>query len=136
MTEEQRVSSFDAVAKGLASGTVSRGKALRLMGAALVGGTLAAIPGVALAKPKPGPPGGKPGGGGNGNPGGGNPGGGNGGGGKPVSCAHSLCVTGEALTPDCDPCVSQVCADDAFCCEQEWDALCVQKVTSICGGSC
>jgi hypothetical protein len=43
MTEEQRVSSFDAVAKGLASGTVSRGKAFRLMGAALVGGTLASV---------------------------------------------------------------------------------------------
>lgn len=53
MTEEQRESSFDALAKGMASGTVSRGKALRLMGAALVGGTLAAIPGIALAK---GPP--------------------------------------------------------------------------------
>jgi hypothetical protein len=41
--------SFDELAKGLASGTVSRGKALRLMGAALIGGTLASIPGVALA---------------------------------------------------------------------------------------
>ena len=42
-------SSFDALAKGLANGTVSRGKALRLMGAALVGGALASIPGMAWA---------------------------------------------------------------------------------------
>lgn len=41
--------SFDALAKGLANGTVSRGKALRLMGAALAGGALASIPGVAWA---------------------------------------------------------------------------------------
>jgi hypothetical protein len=33
----------------LASGTLSRRKALRMLGAALVGGTLASVPGVALA---------------------------------------------------------------------------------------
>src|SRR5215212_7943565 len=46
-------SSFDELAVGLSSGTLSRGKALKLLGAALVGGTLASIPGIALAKPKP-----------------------------------------------------------------------------------
>ena len=34
---------FDELARGLADGTLSRGKALRLMGAALVGGTLASL---------------------------------------------------------------------------------------------
>ena len=34
---------FDELATGLASGSISRGKALRLMGAALVGGTLASL---------------------------------------------------------------------------------------------
>jgi hypothetical protein len=34
---------FDELASGLASGSISRGKALRLMGAALVGGTLASL---------------------------------------------------------------------------------------------
>jgi hypothetical protein len=34
---------FDELASGLASGTLSRGKALKLMGAALVGGTLASL---------------------------------------------------------------------------------------------
>jgi hypothetical protein len=41
--------SLDELAKGLASGTVSRGKALRWMGGALVGAALASIPGVAWA---------------------------------------------------------------------------------------
>src|SRR5215207_10704392 len=36
-------SSFDELATGLASGSISRGRALRLMGAALVGGTLASV---------------------------------------------------------------------------------------------
>ena len=49
--------SFDELARGLASGKLSRGKALRLMGAALVGGTLASVPGIALAAPKPRPDG-------------------------------------------------------------------------------
>jgi hypothetical protein len=35
--------SFDELTIGLSSGTLSRGKALRLMGAALVGGTLASL---------------------------------------------------------------------------------------------
>jgi Stigma-specific protein, Stig1 len=51
MARETRESSLDELAKGLASGTVSRGKALRWMGAALIGGALAAVPGVAWAAP-------------------------------------------------------------------------------------
>ena len=52
--------SFDALAKGLANGTVSRGKALRWMGSALVGAALASVPGVAwAAKPAPCPSGNK-----------------------------------------------------------------------------
>jgi hypothetical protein len=44
MTREDRgASSFDELAVGLSSGTLSRGKALKLMGAALVGGTLASL---------------------------------------------------------------------------------------------
>jgi hypothetical protein len=42
---------FDELARALASGSLSRRKALRLMGAALVGGALASIPGNAWAKP-------------------------------------------------------------------------------------
>jgi hypothetical protein len=49
MPEQTRERSFDELAKGLAGGTVSRRKALRLMGAALVGGALASFPGAAWA---------------------------------------------------------------------------------------
>ena len=44
-------SSFDGLAKGLASGNLSRRKALRMLGAAMLGGMLASVPGVALAAP-------------------------------------------------------------------------------------
>jgi len=47
MTDDRRESSFDELAKRLASGEVSRGQALRMMGAALVGGALASVPGIA-----------------------------------------------------------------------------------------
>ena len=50
MNEEHRASSFDELARGLASGSVTRGKALKWMIAALGGGTLASLPGVAWAK--------------------------------------------------------------------------------------
>ena len=50
MTPEARERSFDELARGLASGEVSRSKALRLMGAALVGGALASVPRVAAAQ--------------------------------------------------------------------------------------
>jgi hypothetical protein len=53
MSPEARDHSFDELTRGLASGSISRGKALKLMGAALVGGTLASIPGIAGAAPKP-----------------------------------------------------------------------------------
>jgi hypothetical protein len=41
--------SFDELTRGLASGSISRGRALRLMGAALVGSTLGSLGGVAAA---------------------------------------------------------------------------------------
>jgi hypothetical protein len=42
--------SLDSLARDLANGSISRRKALRLMGGVLLGGTLASIPGVALAQ--------------------------------------------------------------------------------------
>src|SRR5215212_247992 len=45
-------STFDSAARGLADGSVSRGKALRMLAASLFGGVLVAAPaGVALAAP-------------------------------------------------------------------------------------
>ena len=49
MSQQTTNQSLDELAKGLATGTLSRGKALRLMGVALVGGALASIPGIAWA---------------------------------------------------------------------------------------
>jgi len=43
MSPQAREHSFDELARGLASGSISRGRALRLMGAALVGGTLGSL---------------------------------------------------------------------------------------------
>jgi hypothetical protein len=53
MSPEARERSFDELTRGLASGSVTRGKALRLMGAAVVGGALASlgIDGEAAAAP-------------------------------------------------------------------------------------
>jgi hypothetical protein len=49
MTEPTGEHSLDELARGLASGSLSRGKALRWMGGALLGAALAAVPGVARA---------------------------------------------------------------------------------------
>ena len=51
MRQQSTNHSFDELTRGLASGSISRGRALRLMGAALVGGTLTSfgLGGVALA---------------------------------------------------------------------------------------
>jgi hypothetical protein len=43
------ITSFDELAKGLATGTVTRSKVLRWMGSALVGAALASVPGVVWA---------------------------------------------------------------------------------------
>jgi hypothetical protein len=43
MSPQARERSFDELARGLASGSISRRRALRLMGAALLGGALASL---------------------------------------------------------------------------------------------
>ena len=52
MSRETTNHSFDDLARDLASGTISRGKALRLMAAALLGGALSFTPKVAEALPQ------------------------------------------------------------------------------------
>jgi hypothetical protein len=49
MSQQSTNHSFDELARALASGSLSRGKALRLMGGLLVGSALASLPGVAWA---------------------------------------------------------------------------------------
>lgn len=52
------------------------------------------------------------------------------------ACAHDLCVEGAALVEGCDPCVTLVCAEDEFCCNNAWDNLCVGQAVDLCGLDC
>ena len=54
----------------------------------------------------------------------------------PTSCGHSTCVEGGALANTCDPCVSQICAVDSYCCVVGWDATCIWEVRTSCGLEC
>ena len=54
----------------------------------------------------------------------------------PPSCIHGICTTGGALTSGCDPCATQICAADSFCCTNSWDSICVGEVSSVCHQSC
>jgi hypothetical protein len=52
------------------------------------------------------------------------------------ACAHATCVTGTKLFASCDPCVTQICAADPYCCNTSWDSICVGEVASVCGQTC
>jgi hypothetical protein len=57
------------------------------------------------------------------------------------SCAHPLCATGATLTPACDAgsktsCVTAICAVDPYCCNVQWDSICVAEVSGVCGKHC
>jgi hypothetical protein len=46
------------------------------------------------------------------------------------------CTAGGPFTSAADPCTTQICAADSFCCNVGWDSLCVSEVSSICHLSC
>ena len=51
------------------------------------------------------------------------------------NCTHDLCTAFlGALNPGCDPkgCVTSVCNSDSFCCDTEWDDICVSEVATYC----
>jgi hypothetical protein len=52
------------------------------------------------------------------------------------SCAHPICSTGVDLQSGCDPCATQICAVDSYCCHTAWDSICVGEVSSVCHQSC
>lgn len=54
----------------------------------------------------------------------------------PSTCAHPLCATGAPLASACEPCATQLCAQDPYCCAIGWDATCVGEVGAICGEAC
>lgn len=53
-----------------------------------------------------------------------------------AACEHAICATGAGLSAACDPCATQLCAQDPYCCSTAWDATCVGEVASICGQTC
>jgi len=59
-----------------------------------------------------------------------------GGGGGGGSCGHDECTAGAALDPTCSTCTSAVCDADPFCCQTEWDDVCVGQVAGECGEDC
>ncbi len=55
------------------------------------------------------------------------------------SCAHDLCVVGEALDPACDLCVAAVCEAEGYCCgamDGSWVGSCVADAIAQCDLSC
>ena len=48
------------------------------------------------------------------------------------TCAHDICEVGSNLNQNCDPCVADICAVDSFCCQFEWDVLCIERVLTVC----
>jgi hypothetical protein len=54
------------------------------------------------------------------------------------TCSHSECEQGEALDAYCSSCTTSVCEKDSFCCEHEWDDICVSGAARdpfcSCGG--
>ncbi len=49
-------------------------------------------------------------------------------------CPFGLCTSpGMPQVNGCNPCVSQVCAVDPFCCNNSWDGICVGEVETVCG---
>lgn len=53
----------------------------------------------------------------------------------PECNTHDKCTKGVALDASCGACEAQICAADPYCCDNQWDALCVQQVQTVCGDS-
>ncbi len=55
-----------------------------------------------------------------------------GGGGGSGMCEHEVDEEGSPLDPMCGACAEAVCAVDSYCCETEWDDVCVGEVDLYC----
>jgi hypothetical protein len=51
------------------------------------------------------------------------------------SC-NDECVVGPPQMSSCSPCVALVCAQDMFCCNYQWDQVCIIEAQSLCGLTC
>jgi hypothetical protein len=112
------VHSFDELARGLSTGAISRRKALRLIGVALAGSALAAIPGVAEAGVK-GPPPGK----GNCPPG-------------FIKCRGGTCVNPNTNPSNCGGCNIQCSPGETCCSGQCADLQTDENNCRACGQPC
>jgi hypothetical protein len=52
------------------------------------------------------------------------------------STCHDECDTGTKLSPSCSACAGDVCNEDPYCCDTEWDATCVFLAQDVCGLTC
>jgi hypothetical protein len=55
------------------------------------------------------------------------------------ACGHGVFETGLGLDMFCDPCVTKVCFEDPYCCddeEGEWDLKCVNEAIDLCSIPC
>ncbi len=48
-------------------------------------------------------------------------------------CRNSATGTDPASPRTCDPCVEAICAGDPWCCQNDWDGVCVQAAAQACG---
>ncbi len=46
-------------------------------------------------------------------------------------CAHDVCEAGGPLEYGCSDCVSEICDYDDYCCEYEWDWVCVEMTLDM-----
>jgi hypothetical protein len=51
-------------------------------------------------------------------------------------CTHPECAVGSKLTNGCSTTVTAVCGRDPFCCDNQWDNVCVAEVASLAGQNC
>ncbi|MBI4700978.1 MAG: hypothetical protein HY744_07435 [Deltaproteobacteria bacterium] len=47
-------------------------------------------------------------------------------------CSHSKCQQGTPLKAQCGGCEAQICSADPYCCDTQWDGMCVDEVVTIC----
>jgi len=46
------------------------------------------------------------------------------------------CEVGPAHDPSCGSCDADICAQDSYCCDIEWDGVCVGETETVCGKDC
>jgi hypothetical protein len=52
------------------------------------------------------------------------------------TCSHGVCEQGPPLDETCDSCTANVCGVDPYCCDVQWDSICVDEAQQLCGATC